>query len=203
MRIRRLAPLLFSLAAGCSESPSATTGVAGEFAGRVAGTDALIAVVSDGSSVRVYACDGTPTRQLTIGEWFKGTMQGSTIDLESLSGVAHVTAQVTSSGVTGTLQLARGSALSFSATPVTAPAGFWLYKAIQNGELQWAGWIVLPNGDARGSMPTPARTSLGVALNTTAGTAQLPGVGTVTPARLTSGLAPRGFQGCLPGQIVW
>ena len=187
-------------ASGASDASDAP-GPAGEFVGRVAGTDALIALVTDGTAVRVYACDGTPARQLTIGEWFKGDAVRGSVDLVSLSGVARVVARVTATEVTGTLQLATGPALSFNAAPVTAPAGFWLYKAIHNGELQWAGWIVASDGSVRGSSPTPVRTSVGVTLNVAAGTAQLPSVGAVTPARLTSGLAPRGFQGCFPGQI--
>ena len=54
---------LMVLAAGCTTSapptaPPTTTTTAGVFVGTVDGTDTYIAILSDGSAVAGYACDG-------------------------------------------------------------------------------------------------------------------------------------------------
>ena len=44
--------------------------------GRVEGTRAFIALSVSGDRVRVYVCDGTPTRRATVSQWFKGRWDG-------------------------------------------------------------------------------------------------------------------------------
>ncbi|HYE79498.1 MAG TPA: hypothetical protein VEI97_16045, partial [bacterium] len=181
---------------GGSDDPAPR--VAGQFVGRVASSDALIAVVTNGIDVRAYVCDGTPTEELTIAEWFRGTKSTESVTLQSTDSDAQIAITFAQSGATGTVTLPDARVLSFTTSVATGDAGFWLYKD-QEGEAveAWAGWIVLPTGEMRGSQVVPTRTSIDVTFSTLSGTGSLPTIGTVTPAKLTTSNTAQGFQGCI------
>ncbi len=190
---------IFSLILASCGSGGDNSGTPGSFVGRVANSSAFISIVTNGTDARAYMCDGTPDGHLTIAEWFKGKQSGDTVDLESLSGIAHLNAHIASSAATGSVTLPGVSDLTFSAPPAQGAGGYYLYKYIHGGVLRWAGWIVLNTGEQVGSMPTPVRTSLGVTLDLSSGTAQIPEVGTVTPGHALTTNVIRQFQGCFPG----
>ena len=41
--------------------------------GKVDGTNAFVGVSRRGDAIRAYVCDGTPKREATISQWFRGT----------------------------------------------------------------------------------------------------------------------------------
>jgi hypothetical protein len=94
-----------------------------------------------------YVCDGAQ-----MAEWFsKHRVTGNTLTLAS-DGGAHLNAKLTTKSATGTVTLTDGTKLSFTAAPVTDPAG--LYRAEQTiaGQPYLGGWIVLPDGTQRGEV---------------------------------------------------
>jgi serine/threonine-protein kinase len=119
--------------------------VSGSFAGRVDGSDAFIAVVVHANGeVTAYVCDG-----VAISEWFKGSVDGSSLDLTNASG-AHLTADLSADSIYGTFALAGGSALNFTTNAVTEPAGLYRAEDTIDGVAYVGGWIVLPDGEERG-----------------------------------------------------
>jgi hypothetical protein len=160
--------------------------VSGTFVGRISGTDIFITVVTNGTDVRAYVCDGEPASEVTVAEWFKGISTDNSLDLLSASGAARLEATFRPDAVMGSLELPARAPIEFTASVAGAISGLYAYKNIHSGEQYQAGWIVLPSGELRGSLTDPTRTSIGVTLNVTTGTAQLPGIGTVTTGRVTS-----------------
>lgn len=194
-----LALLLVTLGCGGSASGGDIEPVVGSFVGRAADSEAYVAIVTNGSDVRAYICDGTEDGRLTVSEWFKGEISGSNVELDALSGIAHLSARLTPGSVTGSIRIDDGRAFTFAAFPAEGQSGFYLYKAIPGGPatpLYWAGWIVLPGGGIRGSQVTPLRTSQSVSLNVAAGTGSLPAIGAVTTLKITDSTIRQGFQGC-------
>lgn len=173
-----------ALLVGCGGGGDASP-VAGSFVGRVANTRALIAIVTDGTQVRAYVCDGTPDGQIVLAEWFKGQKSGGSADIISNTGIAELKAQFTPTSVTGTVMIPANQVLTFQAALATGDAGLYGYKQIHNNQLHWAGWIVLPTGEQTGAQIFPQVTSQGVTLNTSTGTGQIPQVGGVSPLKVT------------------
>lgn len=132
--------------AATATAPSATS-LAGNFAGAVPGTDAFLAVVVDKSDhALAYVCDSKQT-----ADWFRGAVApDGALDLTAPDG-AHLTGKVAPGSVAGTLTLA-GKSLPFTASPTEGDAG--LYRATEtiNGTAYVGGWIVLPDGEQRGSV---------------------------------------------------
>ena len=180
---------------GCGGS-SASPGFAGSFVGRVANTQALIAVVTDGTQVRAYVCDGTPDGRVVLSEWFKGQKSGETIDIISNTGIAELKAQFTSTTVTGTVTVPANQVLTFQATLGTGDAGLYGYKQIHSNQLHWAGWVVLSTGEQTGAQIFPQVSSKGVALETATVTGQLPPIGSVSPLKVTASNAKFFQIGC-------
>jgi hypothetical protein len=143
------------LGVGCGgdEAEEAPAGAApeGSFVGPVSGTDAYIAVVSDGERVTGYLCDGKE-----LSTWFDSEVEGTGADLLSRDGDDLGDATFSGGGVTGEVEV-DGQSQSFNATPATGDAG--LYRAANveeaDGELSEGeaevGWIVLADGSQRGS----------------------------------------------------
>ena len=125
---------------------SGTSPVSGSFAGRVDGSDAFISIVAHkNGKVTAYVCDGA-----TISDWFKGDSNGSSIDLTNASG-AHLTADLSADSTNGTFTPSGGSALNFTTSPVTQPAGLFRGEETVDGVKYVDGWIFLPDGDVRGA----------------------------------------------------
>jgi hypothetical protein len=189
------AAAVLALAAGCGGG-SGGGSVSGAFAGRVANTQALIAIVTDGTQVRAYVCDGTPDGRLVLAEWFKGQKSGESADIISNTGIAELKAQFTATGVSGTVTIPASQVLTFQAAPATGDGGLYGYKQIHNNQLHWAGWVVLPTGEQTGAQIFPQMTSQGVTLNTSTVAGQIPQIGSVSPLKVTPSNA-RFFQiGC-------
>jgi hypothetical protein len=144
-----LAGAALLLAAGCggdgdgSASDQPPQGLA---AGRVEGSEAFIAFVAKDGELAAYVCDSD-----TIAEWFRGPIEGNTVELQSEGG-ASLTAELSADGVTGTFTPSGGEPLAFTASPAGEGAGLYRAEGTVEGEELLAGWIVLPDGEQRGSL---------------------------------------------------
>ena len=166
--------------------------------GRVADSDALVAFVTNGNDVRAYVCDGSSDDHLTISEWFKGTLAGDGLDLASVSGAARLTAKVEATVAKGRVVRDDGIDLAFEATLDDSDAGFYLFKNFVGDQFYWAGWIVLPTGEQRGSLLLGTNATANATFDLRTITARLPGVGTVRPGKLIAANVTQGFGGCFP-----
>jgi hypothetical protein len=158
-------------ASGAAASP--TAGAVRSFAGQVAGSDAFIAIVASPTKMMAYVCDGT-NDQVSISEWFRGSISGDTFDLISTGG-AHLLGKLADQA-SGTVKLSDGRELSFSAQAAQAPAG--LYRAEQTvaGTSYVGGWIVLNDAQQRGAANGGGQ-HIGASFVTEGGVATVRGLG--------------------------
>lgn len=127
----------------------------GTFVGKVDGSDAYIALVSDSKRLLGYVCDS----RLVSGWLDVAVIRDGTAILSSRGGKVLGQASFSADAVSGELMIG-GARRSFSATPASADAG--LYRAarikrqdgtLSKGEIE-LGWIVLPDGTQRGAINT-------------------------------------------------
>lgn len=203
--VRRLltAPLLSALAAlvlACNGSTDSSQGdaVSGSYVGRVANSDDFVVVVTNGTDVRAYICDGAASGQVTVSEWFKGTTTGRSAQLTSERGTATLTLDLTSATATGTVRLPNNVTRTFAAPRDDGTGGFYLFKNPRGSDFYWAGWIVLPSGEQRGSVVVGTSVTANTSLNVSTQTATISGIGTVTAGKLTVSRVAQGFHGCYP-----
>jgi hypothetical protein len=143
---------------GSASAPSqAKNAVAlkGTFVGKVDGSDAYIALVSDAKRVLGYVCDSK-----RVSGWLDvAVIRGGTAILSSRGGKALGQATFSADGVSGEVTIG-GARRAFSAQPASGDAG--LYRAahvrrqdgtLGKGEIE-LGWIVLPDGTQRGGLNT-------------------------------------------------
>ena len=125
------------------------------------GTDAFISVIlhTDGT-VTAYVCDSA-----AISEWFKGSVNGSSLDLTNADG-ARLTADLAADSFTGTFTPSSSSPLTFSAEQADQPAGLYRGEDTVDGVDLVAGWIVLPDGDQRGAVSGGGRVVSAPVFNT-------------------------------------
>ena len=142
--------------AGSGGTPAQAKAAAkGAFVGKVDGTDAYVALVSDGSSVVGYVCDSKK-----LSRWIDvSAVRDGTAKLGARNGDDLGEATISARSATGTITVA-GEPHSFRAVPASGEAG--LYRAahvdqedgmLGKGEVE-AGWIVLPDGTRRGATNT-------------------------------------------------
>jgi|CXWL01.1.fsa_nt_gi serine/threonine-protein kinase len=135
--------------------------VSGSFVGKVDGSDAFIAVIlHKNGEVTAYVCDSAD-----ISAWFKGSVDGSSLDLTNADG-ARLTADLAADSFTGTFTPSGSSPLTFTVTKADQPAGLYRGEDTVDGVDLVAGWIVLPNGDQRGSVSGGGKVVSAPALNT-------------------------------------
>ena len=113
--------------------------------GRVSGSDTFVAVTKYGSGIDAYVCDGK-----TVGETFRGRARGGNVDLRSDDG-ARLQATVTGKKVTGRFTPTSGPSLAFTAQAAEKPAGLYRARVVANGQTITAGWVLLPDGEQRGT----------------------------------------------------
>ncbi len=110
--------------------------LANTFVGALQGNPSALSIVIKGSEVLVYWCDG-----VAPGDWFGGTINGSTITAASAKGIT-VTAKLAGSQITGQLTKA-GKTFSFTLKRPSAGTGVFRHTGdpLKNGAV--LGWIVL------------------------------------------------------------
>ena len=177
-----------------SSSPSATALVTAptkaDYAGRVHGNAASIAISIHGGQAIAYVCNGS-----VIESWYKGTANGGVLIMTGKDH-AHLSAIYDFGKVTGDV-LAHGTDYQFAVPVVNKPSGLYVATALVRGATVKAGWIVLPNGSKVGSLESNADAAApsatqAPALDVAAGTAQ--DGGTVLHAVRVSGLTGSGFS---------
>jgi hypothetical protein len=134
---------------GCgADGDGETSAAAGTYVGTVDGTDAYIALVSDGKQVSGYLCDGTP-KAVKVCRWLDNAeVTGQNAALGERPRRFLVEARLADEA-TGEVET-YPQAHSFTAEAASGDAG--LYRAIKAGEAGTveAGWILLNDGSQRG-----------------------------------------------------
>jgi hypothetical protein len=126
-----------ALAIGLNRQPATAV----QLAGRIDGSQTLVALVVGESDVVAYVCDGA-----TTAVWLRGRREGDTIRLSSGS---ELVARLTPSGAAGTFTSPDGRSAAFRADAVSGAAGLYRAESTQAGLL--GGWILLPDGEQRGA----------------------------------------------------
>jgi serine/threonine-protein kinase len=173
-----------------ASAPAVVTAPAkADYAGRVQGGGASVAIsIHDGQAI-AYVCNGS-----AIEAWYKGTAVNGVLIMTGKNH-AHLSAIYDFGKVTGDV-LAHGTDYSFAVGVVHKPSGLYQATALVRGVTVKAGWIVLPNNTKVGALepdadsPAPSATRA-PDLDVATGTAQDGDV--VLHATLVSGATGRGF----------
>ena len=120
-----------------------------DYAGRVQGGGASVAISIHNGRAIAYVCNGS-----AIEAWYKGTAVNGVLIMTGKNH-AHLSAIYDFGKVTGDV-LAHGTDFSFSVGVVHKPSGLYQATAVVRGATVKAGWIVLPNGFKVGSIEDDA-----------------------------------------------
>jgi hypothetical protein len=113
--LRITGALLFSVLAACSTEESSPPDVSdGTYVGRLDGSDALVAVTVAGNDVVAYSCGGPLTIHMHT-RWYRGTLDGDSVDLTSDDG-ATGTIKFAGDSVSGSLVQPDGQELALFET---------------------------------------------------------------------------------------
>lgn len=146
------APASSPAPASASASPTATPYAAGparaNYASKVKGGGATIAISVHDGQVVVYICNGS-----TLDEWFSGPISSNGKVQLTGKNNATLTAAYGVGEMTGSA-VAHGTDFNFSAGAVSKSSGAGLYRATADvdGTTAKAGWIVLGDGTKIGSL---------------------------------------------------
>ncbi len=170
-------------AAPKAEAPKADAPARADYAGRVTGGGASVAVsVRDGHAI-AYLCDGKK-----VEAWLQGVTVGGKLDLKGAKN-ASLTGSFDAASVTGTVTAA-GKTWQFSAPPAKKPAGLYRAAPKVKGKPAKVGWIVQPDGSQVGILTTDEDQAAAPALDPAAATAAVDGA--PVTAEPVSGLAGNG-----------
>jgi len=139
--------LIFSARAG-NTAAATQPALAGEFVGRVDGSDAFVAVVADGERLFAFVCDGTDDGA-GVWEWFRGTLDGDHAQLTNAAGQTLVV-ELAGDAVLGSVTFADGVAYPFVTEAAIGDAGLYRLDETLGDRAVVGGWIVLNDGDLRG-----------------------------------------------------
>ena len=115
------------------------------FAGKVAGTNAYVSVVSRGGQVEAYVCDSDK-----IAVWLKGTLARRVASAANATNEVVLNAKQSGSTLTGTVTLA-GKSHNIKATAVSWPSGLYEAWGLSGTKVVRAGWVLVPDGTQRGA----------------------------------------------------
>ena len=176
-------------------SPSATAPAVvtapdkADYAGRVQGDGASVAISIHNGQAIAYVCNGS-----AIEAWYKGTAVNGVLIMTGKNN-AHLSAIYDFGKATGDV-LAHGTDYRFTIGIVHKPSGLYQATAVVRGATVKAGWIVLSNGSKVGSLESDANAAAPSAtqapdLDVATGTAQDGNV--VLHATMVSGVTGSGF----------
>ncbi len=160
-----------------------------DYAGRVHGGGASVAISIHGSQAIAYVCNGS-----VVEAWLKGTAVGGRLVMTGKN-QARLSATYYSRKANGDV-VADGIHYRFSVPTVRKPSGLYEATAVVRGAKIKAGWIVLPDGTQVGSLESDASAAAPSAtqapvLDVAAGTAQ--DGSTVLHTTAVSGVTGSGF----------
>ena len=151
LRLAALAVALTALAmslAACGDDDDDETAAAptGNYAGEVEGTDAYIGVVSNGSELIGYVCDGKK-----VSAWVEGPVSEGTTDLTNRDGEKVGEVTFTADEATGEVSVP-GASGTFTAELGTGEGGLYREAKGEPGspDATETGWVVLNDGQIRG-----------------------------------------------------
>ena len=164
-------------------APQAEAPARADYAGRVTGGGASIAVsVRDGHAI-AYLCDGKK-----IEAWFQGVTADGKLDLKGANN-SSLSGSFDAASVTGTVT-ASGKTWQFTAPTAKKPAGLYRATPKVKGKTAKVGWIVQPDDSQVGILTTDEDSAAAPALDAAAGTATVDGA--PVTAEPVSGLAGNG-----------
>jgi hypothetical protein len=187
------APATPAPASSASSAPATTATPEGpkraNYAGRVYGGAASVAISVHDGQVIAYVCNGS-----VIEAWLKGAAADGRLVMTGKN-KARLSATYSGGKLTGDI-VADGTVYRFSVPVVHKPSGLYRAIAVVRGATIKAGWIVLPDGTQVGSVESNANAAApsgtqAPALDLTTGTAQ--DGSTVLHAVPVSGLTGSGF----------
>jgi hypothetical protein len=135
---------------GMNAPPAAQRPPGAHFVGRVAGSEAFIAVVVEGRQVLAYVCDGTPDTSAMLWGWFDGELAEGRAELVSTNGHA-LGLELGAGAPQGELLTRAGERLAFTTEAAVGAAGLVRQQGLEEGEPVLAGWVVLTDGQQRGA----------------------------------------------------
>ena len=164
-------------------TPGTTANTPAEYVGQVQTENAWIGLSSTGKRMVAFVTDGSQGHQPTFAQWFRGAATNGTVDTTATSkaGSDRLQAMLTNNTATGTVTLASGKSLAFTANAVPTSdqtAGLYRSEHEVNNQRYVAGWVVLPAGTT--GTATPGTT--GTATPSTGNGTVLPPIGSLTPS---------------------
>jgi serine/threonine-protein kinase len=152
-----------------TEAPQAEVPARADYAGRVTGGGASVAVsVRDGHAI-AYLCDGKK-----VEAWLQGVTTGGKLDLKGAKN-SSLTGSFDAKSVTGTVT-ASGKTWQFTAPPAKKPAGLYRATPKVKGKTAKAGWIVQPDGSQVGILTTDDVPAAAPTLDAAGGTSTVDGM---------------------------
>lgn len=142
------------------------------YAGSVEGSDALIAVVANGSAGVAYVCDGAE-----ISEWFLGEQSGGTLELAGEKG-GSLSGQLAGDSLDGSVSIADGVYAFATDAAVERESGIYRDVDVDGGERLVTAWI-FAGGEWRGAGEDSGRNVVGTVSASGVGTATGSGTGLV------------------------
>jgi hypothetical protein len=166
-----------------SEPPNPAVPARADFAGKVTGGGASIAVSARDGHAIAYVCDGKK-----LEAWLQGVTVGGKLDLKGASD-AGLTGSFDATSATGTVTAA-GKTYRFTVPAAKKPAGLYRAAPKVKGKAAKVGWIVQPDGSQVGILTTDEGPAAAPPLDPAAATATVDGA--PVTAEAISGLAGNG-----------
>ncbi|WP_103338906.1 hypothetical protein [Amycolatopsis sp. CA-126428] len=166
-----------------SEPPKPEVPARADFAGKVTGGGASIAVSARDGHAIAYVCDGK-----RLEAWLQGVTVGGKLDLKGASD-AGLTGSFDATSATGTVTAA-GKTYRFTVPPAKKPAGLYRAAPKVKGKAAKVGWIVQPDGSQVGILTTEEGPAAAPPLDPDAATTTVDGA--PVTAEAISGLAGTG-----------
>ncbi|HEY3993678.1 MAG TPA: hypothetical protein VGM01_12485 [Ktedonobacteraceae bacterium] len=155
-----------------------------EYVGQVPTENAWVGLSTTGKRMVAFVTDGTKGHNPTFAQWFRGPVTNGVVDTTATAknGSDRLQATLSKDTTTGTVTLANGKSVAFTANavPASAPyAGLYRSEHVVNNQRYAAGWVVLPPAGATGTA-TPSAT--GTTSPSATGTASPSVTGTASPS---------------------
>ncbi|MEU4521863.1 hypothetical protein AB0F52_24505 [Amycolatopsis sp. NPDC024027] len=166
-----------------SEPPKPAVPARADYAGKVTGGGASIAVSARDGHAIAYVCDGKK-----LEAWLQGVTAGGKLDLKGAPDAA-LTGSFDVTSATGTVTAA-GKTYRFTVPAAKKPAGLYRAAPKVKGKAAKVGWIVQPDGSQVGILETEEGPAAAPPLDPAAATATVDGV--PVTAEAISGLAGNG-----------
>lgn len=95
------------------------------YLGQVPNKNAWIGITTDGKTANAFVTDGTQGHPATFAQWFSGTVNNNSLDTKEAdkNGDDRLQAMLTNATATGTVTMAGGQSIAFTANALPSSAG--------------------------------------------------------------------------------